>query len=196
MALTNIKVAQMACIEVGLDPVQTMADDTAEGKAIASHYDNIVENAISIYFWRFAMAQKILVKLGSDPAGRWDAAYQVPSEVFTIRAVTVADSPISFERYDDMVYCNADTTVDVVLDASFDTAESKWPPYFTRLVVLQLAAVLASAVREDAEMRKALDDQSMIQFRLAKSRDGSARTASQLRPTRITNARIRRAGIG
>lgn len=196
MAMTNIKVSQMACIETGLNPISTMTDDTAEGKAITAHYDTIVANNLSLHYWRFACAQVELNLLLSTPAGRWGYAFQIPSSVLVIRAVTIAGFPIPFERYDDMIYCDADGTSPVVLDGIFDTPEAKWPAYFTRLVVLHLAAILASGVRENAEMRKQLDEEAVMQFRLAKNRDSSSRTTSRMKPTRITNSRLARGGNG
>jgi hypothetical protein len=196
MALTNIKVAQQACLEVGLNPVDTMTDTTTEGQVIAAHYDTVVGDALANHYWRFACGQAVLNLLTDTPAGRWPYAFQLPPEVLAIRAVTVNDSPIEFERYDDKIYCDADATIDVVLDGIYDTVESKWEPYFTRHIVLKLAAILASGVREDADMSKLKEELAEIQWRKAKNTDSKGRTTSRLRPTRITNARLRRAGIG
>ena len=196
MALTNIKVGQMACVEVGLTPLATFADETTEALVVNTHYQTIVDDALSLHYWRFACAQVVLNLLAAEPAGRWGYAFQIPAEVLLIRAVTVSDTTIPFEIYDDMVYCDADATVDVVLDGVFNVVESKWPAYFTRYVVLKLATLLASGVREDAAMRKQLLDEAAVQFRLAKSRDSGGRTASKMKTVRITNSRLRRAGIG
>ena len=195
MPVTKVNVAQQACIEVGCTPPAALTDDTTEALVINTHYDTIVENALSLHYWRFSCAQVVLNLLAAEPAGRWGYAFQIPAEVLLVRAVTVVGTTIPFEIYDDMVYCDADGSVDVVLDGVFNVAEIKWPAYFTRLVVLNLAAVLASGVREDAAMRTELDAQSLTQFRLAKSRDSSGRTASKLKTIRITNARLRRAGV-
>jgi hypothetical protein len=196
MSLTNINVAQQACLEVGLPPVQTMSDTTAEGIAIDAHYDTIVEDALSRYYWRFAMGQSILNLLTSSPAGRWSYAYQLPSTILAVRAVTVNDLPIEFDEYDSLLYCDADGTSEVVLDAVYKVDEAKWRSYFTRYVVLKLAAILASGVREDTDMSKLKEELAEVQYRRAKSTDAQGRTASALRPGRITNARVRYAGLG
>jgi len=196
MPLSNIKVAKQACLEVGLEPVDTMTDSTVQGQVIAAHYDTVVGDALSQHYWRFGCAQVVLNLLAAAPAGRWSYAFQIPNEVLSIRAVTVNSYPIQFEVYDDKIYCEADGTIDVVLDGMFDVVESKWKPYFTRYIVLKLAAILASGVREDWEMSKLKETLADIQWRLAKNTDSKGRTASHLRPTRITNARLRRAGLG
>lgn len=196
MALTNIDVAQQACLEVGLTPVDTMSDTTTEGQLINAHYDTIVGEALSTHYWRFSCAQVVLNLLEATPAGRWSYAFQIPPECIAIRAVTVNSYPIEFEQYDDKIFCEADGTIDVVLDGMFNCVESKWKPYFTRYVVLKLAAILASGVREDADMSRIKEELAELQWRKAKNTDSKGRTTSRLRPTRITNARLRRAGLG
>lgn len=195
MALTNIKVAQLACTEVGLEPVATMNDDSTEGRVIALHYDMIKGVVFGNHYWRFATGQVVLSRLSPDPAGRYSYAFQIPANVKRIRAVTVNGFPIEFERYSDAIYCDADGTINVVLDGVFDVVEALWPDFFARVVVLKLAAVLASGVREDAAMRKQLEDEAAVELRMCKSLDSQGRTTSRLRPTRITNARLRRSGV-
>ena len=102
MALTNVQVAQQACIEVGLPPVQTMTDTTAEGKLIEAMYDMIVADALSRYTWRFACAQEELSLLSATPEGRWTYAFQLPSTVLTIKAITTVDQPIEFDQPDQL----------------------------------------------------------------------------------------------
>ena len=195
MALTNIEVAQQACVEVGLRPIGTFDDGTTEAVVLKLHYETIVNDALARHYWRFGMSQVILQLLVDEPAGRWQFAFQLPPEVLAIKAVTVTDSPIPFDQYDDKIYANADNTVDVILDAMFNTVESKWRSYFTRYVVLKLAAILASGVREDASMSQLKEELANAQFLLAKNADSKGRTAGHIRATRITNSRLRRAGI-
>jgi hypothetical protein len=196
MAVNKINVAQQACTEVGLTPIAAFSDETTEAIVLNAHYDTIVENSLSLHYWRFACAQVSLNLLADAPAARWGYAFQIPSTVLLVRAVTVASTTIPYEIYDDKVYCDADGTVDVVLDGVFGVPEEKWPGYFIRYVVLQLSALLASGVREDAGMRTQLDNQVLTQFRLSKNRDSGGRTASKMKTVRITNARLRRGGIG
>lgn len=195
MPSTKLEVGQMACVEVGLTPMSTIADDTTEALVFRTHYDTLVEDALSLHYWRFACAQSVLNMLADEPAARWSHAFQIPAEVLLVRAVTVAGKQIAFDIYDDMVYCDADNTVDVVLDGIFDTPEIKWAGYFTRYIVLRMAALFASGVREDAAMRKQLDAEATVQWRLAKNRDSGGRTAPNMRATRVTNARLRRGGV-
>lgn len=196
MADSQIEVCKMACVEVGLEPIGTIDDDSKEALVLRTHYDTIVEDALSSHWWRFAMAQQVLNKLADDPAGRWEAAFQIPAEVLSIRAVTVTDKNIDFERYGDKIYCDADGTLDVVLDASYDTPEINWPGYFVRYVVLKLAAILASGVREDSEMTTAKEEGAEIQWRRAKHRNSTESSTKRIRPFRITSARQRRMGLG
>ena len=194
MPLSKVEVAQMACTEVGLDPIGSFEDGSTQSVVLKAHIDTIIEDALSQHYWRFGCAQAVLNVLDATPAGRWSYAFQVPGGVLSVRALTVSDYPIDFEIYDDQIYCEADGTIDVILDAMYYVDVPKWKPYFTRFVVLKLASILASGVREDAEMSKLKETLADIQWRTAKNTDSKGRTTSRLRPTRITNSRLRRGG--
>ena len=195
LTLTDIRVAQMACVEVGLEPISTFTDGTTESLTLDLHYETIKGDALSQHYWRFGCAQVELQQLLDVPASRWQYAFQLPPEVIAIRALTVHDRHVPFERYDDKIYCDVDNTNPLILDAMFNTVEAKWEPYFTRYVVLKLAAILASGVREDAAMSKLKEEMADIQWRLAKNTDSKGRTTSRMRPERITNGRLRRNGL-
>ena len=48
LTLTDIRVAQMACVEVGLEPISTFTDGTTESLTLDLHYETIKGDATGV----------------------------------------------------------------------------------------------------------------------------------------------------
>jgi hypothetical protein len=189
-ATTKIAVAQKACALIGMQPITAFTDDSSEAIVLNAIYDEIVESELAGYPWRFAMAQRTLNRLSSAPASRWDAAYQIPSDILMVRAVTVSDSPIQFDRYDDNIYCDAGVNETVVLDGTYRVLETDWPAFFRLGIEYRLAAALASGVSMQADMAQLFDEKAELQIRKAKQIDASSQTTRKVNLNRLVNARM------
>lgn len=189
-ATTDIAVAQKACALIGMTPITSFGDNTAEAIVLNAIYDEIVESELAGYPWRFAMAQRTLNRLLAEPASRWDAAYQIPADILMVRAITVNDKPIEFDRYDDNIYCNAGANEQVVMDGTYRVKEIDWPAFFRLGVEYRLAAALASGVSMQADLSQLLDEKAEIQIRKARNIDASSQTTRKVSLNRLTNARL------
>lgn len=189
-ATTNIAVAQKACALIGMQPITSFGDDSSEAIVLNAIYDEIVESELAGYPWRFAMAQRTLNRLAATPASRWDAAYQIPADILMVRAVTVNDSPIDFDRYDDNIYCDAGVNETVVMDGTYRVKEIDWPAFFRLGVEYRLAAALASGVSMQADLSQLLDEKAEMQIRKARNIDASSQTTRKVTLNRLTNARM------
>ena len=189
-ATTKIAVAQKACALIGMQPITAFTDDSSEAIVLNAIYDEIVESELAGYPWRFAMAQRTLNRLVSVPASRWDAAYQIPSDILMVRAVTVSDNTIEFDRYDDNIYCDAGVNDTVVLDGTYRVLETDWPAFFRLGIEYRLAAALASGVSMQADMAQLFDEKAELQIRKAKQIDASSQTTRKVNLNRLVNARM------
>lgn len=193
---SDISLAQMACLEVGAQPIASFEDETTEAKILNAHYDTIVNNELSQHPWRFSMAQVTLSRLAAAPDAKWDAAYQLDPEYIAVRDITInAGVHIPYDIYGDKVYCDAGTNDTVVADVIVHTDPTNWPPYFQRLVVLRLARLLASGMAERADLAKLLSDEANIQYKIAKNKDSQGQSTRRVRPSRITRGRASRMGL-
>lgn len=193
---TDVSIAQMACLEVGISAIASFTDTSTEGIVLNAHYDTIKNNELGRRFWRFAMGQHTLNRLAAAPVARWDAAYQLPTDIINIKSLQINGKyHIPFDRYGDTLLCDAGEDDTVTIDASNHVVEAKWPPYFSRLIVLRLATLLATGVREDAEMGQLKFNEAELQYRMAKNQDSQARSTQAMRATRITNSRSARGGL-
>lgn len=152
MALTKEQVANRSLALIGADPITGFDDGTVESDACNQIYDGLLEAMLTEKPWRFAMKQAELDRLVAEPVARWAAAYQLPSDLLALRAVTINDKPIQYDRYDDMVYCDATAEDTVVADYIYKVDPSLWLPYFTQGFVYTFAALLGGAVARSAEL--------------------------------------------
>ena len=80
VANTPIKICSRASLLIGGDVIQSFDDGTAEATICDAMYEDMARSALTSSRWRFSTDQAVLNRLTDAPSGRWDAAYQLPSE--------------------------------------------------------------------------------------------------------------------
>ena len=85
---------------VGAQPISSFSDGSTEALVASNIYEDIVEASLCRSRWRFATTQKQISLLTSAPTGRYDYAYQMPTDpaVLQINTITVNDNIIPYER--------------------------------------------------------------------------------------------------
>lgn len=191
MATSKVDVANRASIMIGgavissLDP----PDDSVEAIVAANLYEDILNNLIATYPWRFCMKQMQLSRSGDSPEARWDAAYEIPADALIIRTVTVNGEPIEYDRYGEMILCNASADDAVIADYLFRPNEAAWPPYFTLLMEYVLAQAMAPGVTGRANLVDSLSQMVVVQERKARQADSQSTPTRKVRTTRFLNYR-------
>lgn len=170
---------------IGGDPIQSFTDGTTESDLADAVYEDIVRAALTSSRWRFATKQFQLNRLADVPIGRWDSAYQLPSDSLMINSVTVQDLPIEFDTYEDKIYNNAVAADEVIADYIYRASESSWAPYFTLGVEFSVASVFALSLARDASLSAAMDQQAQVQLIKARRLDSQAQTTRKLKTTRF-----------
>ena len=151
-ANSGIDICSRALILIGADPITSFDDGSTEALVSVNMYEDIARAALVNSRWRFATNQAVLNLLSDAPTGRYNKAYQLPSDILMLHAVTNEDSPIEYQLYGSKVY--ADTTdADVIIaDYSFRAEEQSWPSYFTLAVEYALATVFATSIARDSTL--------------------------------------------
>lgn len=189
MALTNIDVANQACVLVGIEAISSFTQGNTETNLINEIYYPYVDSELSLHPYRFAMKQQALDRLVAEPAGRWDAAYQVPPDCLLVRALTVGGSQIEFDRYDEYIYCNAGVSDVVIMDYTYRPKEDKWSAAFVSIIRHQLAAALAAGVAQMADIATFHEKKAELLMKKARHIDSTSQTTRRLRPNRLVNRR-------
>jgi hypothetical protein len=190
MALTKEQVANRSLALLGADPITTFEDDNStEAQFCALLWDGLIEDLLTVKPWRFAMKQETLDRLVAEPAGRWEAAYQLPSDLLRLQAITLNDNTIHYDRYDDMAYCNAGEDDILVADYIYKAEPAMWMPYFTNAVVLKFAAILGGALARDAALVEKYDEMGEKALTRAANIEAQSQTTRRIKMNRYLAAR-------
>tara|TARA_R110001592_G_scaffold61249_1_gene186683 strand:- start:56 stop:634 length:579 start_codon:yes stop_codon:yes gene_type:complete len=184
-ANTAIKVCSRASILMGGSPISSFDEGTSEADVVDAMYEDIARASLTSTRWRFSTNQQVLSRLSADPTGRYSSAYQRPSDVLMISAITVQDSLIKYDTYADKIFCDTSTSDVVVADYIFRAVETYWPSYFTLAVEFQVAAMLAISVARDPSLATMLDQQAERQMIKARRLDSQQQTTRKLDTSRF-----------
>ena len=193
MARTPLDVCNAALTLIGANAIAAFDDGSTEGVAAGQLYENCVGFALltpggSPMRWSFATRQERLAALTDTPAGRWTKAWQMPALQLKIHAVTENDAPIAFAIYGDKIFTNDHT--DLICDHTFRVHESLWPADFADAVSREMAARLALALNENADL--AAEIRKGLFWSGVRTADSQQRTSRRLRATRLRSARFGR----
>lgn len=189
MATTNIDICARALVMIGAQPITSFEDGTTEAVVAGNLYEDTVRDLLSRYRWRFSSGQAQLARRTDVPSAKYDAAYQLPTDLLIVHDVTVNDRSIPFARYQNLIYCDADPADEVFVDYSFRAEEDLWPPYFVMLIELQMASMFAYAVANQIQTADYLEKKALRQLAMAKNIDAQGQTASKLDLNRFTMVR-------
>ncbi len=190
MAITEIDVANRALALLGADPITQFDDaDSQESQWCSILYDGLVESWLTMKPWRFAMKQAELDRLVDTPIGRWAAAYQQPSDMLVLKAITINGHAMEYDRYNDMIYCDATENDTLVADYIFKAGPQDWPPYFTQAFVFAFAAMLGGALARDAALVDKYDQLAEKSMQRASSLDAQSQTSKRIISSRYISVR-------
>lgn len=179
-----IDISSRALILIGAEPITSFTDGTTESLVAGSLYEDICRSALSNTRWRFASDQAVLNRLTDAPTGRYDLAYQLPSETLIVHAITVNDSLVQYQIYGDMVFADTSTQDSVIADYTFRAREEDFPSYFTVALEYALASAFATSIARDGSLMQLMTqmaDRAMLKARNIDSQQQTTRVIPQTR---------------
>ena len=185
VANSALDVASNALFLMGADSISSFTESTPEAKVANALYEDIVQSSFASHRWRFATRQATLTRLDSEPSGRWDASYFIPSSVVTVTAVTVNDIPIEYDVYQNKINCDEGEASTLIMDYVERVSESEWPSYFTTAVEFSLASTFAITLARDASLAQLMDVKAQQLFTKARNIDSQQQTTRKLNTSRF-----------
>ena len=186
----SLKIASRALILIGADAITAFDDGSTEATIATNMYEDVCRTALTNTRWRFATNQATLNLLSSAPTGRYDKAYQIPSDSLMIHAVTVNDNVIDYQTYGDKIYADTSTTDSLIADYTFRVGEDKFPSYFILALEYSLASVFATSIARDANLANLMTNAASNAMPKARSLDSQSQTTRKLITSRyLTNRR-------
>ena len=189
-AQSAVDVCSRALILVGAEPITSFDDGNNEALIASNMYEDVARASLLNTRWRFSTNQAVLNRLSDVPTGRFDAAYQLPSDWLMTHVVTVNDTPIEYQTYGDKLFCNEAASSELVLDFTYRANEQGWPSYFTIAVEYELASVFAVSLARDQSLAQLMTQQAATSMMRARNLDAQQQTTRKLSTSRfITNRR-------
>lgn len=192
MAITKIDICARALVMIGAQPITSFTDGSTEALVANNVYEDITKAALTRHKWRFATTQQQISLLTNTPTGRYDYAYQVPTnpEVLQINTITVNDYVIPYARYQDYIYVDGYGSQNtLIMDYVYRVDESYFPPHFVLALEYELASIFAGSVARDSAMIKQFKEMAERQMLIAKNIDSSETTTKVLDTQRFINMR-------
>tara|TARA_R100001443_G_scaffold1750_7_gene6149 strand:+ start:5041 stop:5628 length:588 start_codon:yes stop_codon:yes gene_type:complete len=190
VANSAVDIAARALTLIGANPITSFSDTSTEATVANNMYEDVAQAALCASRWRFATNQAVLNLLTDAPTGRFDRAYQLPSDMLMLHALTVNDLVVEYTVYGDKAYADLSATDQVVADYSFRANEQDWPSYFTLTVEYQLAAIFASSIARDEALTKMMDDKAILLMAKARNLDSQQQTTRKLVTNRFRTERL------
>ena len=189
VANTPIKICSRASILIGGDVIQSFDDGTAEAIVCDAMYEDMARSALTNTRWKFSTDHAVLNRLAESPTGRWEAAYQIPSESIMLSAVTVNGFALTYDTYGSKVFCNSSSSDVVIADYVYRANETDWPPYFKTAVEYMMAGVLAVSVARDQQLANLMEQKAAFQMAQSRRLHSQTQTTRKLNTSRFIGER-------
>lgn len=167
---TALSICASALLMIGADEISSFEEGSREAKLCANLYDVTLEELLQLYPWRFAVTQKKLGKLTEKPLFGFSHAYQLPANMLRLLG---ADTPQNHRIFEDCLYTNAEPMSITYIQRP---PESRLPAYFTRVMELKMAEILALALQEDATKSRMMAEKAHAQTLRARGIDAQQQT--------------------
>ena len=83
-ATSPIDVCTRSLVLIGAQPITSFSDGSNEALVAVNLYEDTVQGSLVNTRWRFAVNQAIGNRLSDAPTGRYNSAYQIPSDLSLI----------------------------------------------------------------------------------------------------------------
>ncbi|HZF78007.1 MAG TPA: hypothetical protein VE033_19480 [Acetobacteraceae bacterium] len=176
MALTALALCSRALLRIGVPPLTSFDDGTAEAEVAAGLYPGARDALLSAHPWSFATGQQVLPRLLAVPHADYRHAFQLPPDLLrTLSAGSGAGRGIPYRIHENRLHADADA---VTLTYVFRAEEAAFPAFFAAALVARLAAEFCLPLTESAsraEMLHRLAEGEMRQARLTDSQQDTPR---------------------
>ena len=189
MADSKFDICSRALVLVSANTITSFNDNNTESKVANQLYESTLKNLLTRCRWRFATKQQQLSRDTTAPTARYDAKYPLPADALVINTVTISEYVITYDRYENELYCDATSTDIVVADYTFRPNEADFPPYFTSALVFELASLFAGAIARNDSLSQLYQSRAVVAMAQAKSQDSQAQTTRRVEVDRFRNRR-------
>ena len=189
MPFTSIDLCSRALTKIGAKSISSFSEETAEASVAEQLYTPTLEGLLSSHPWRFAVAQKELVRLKDNPSADFKYAYALPNDF--LRAISAGPAGrgkgLEYRLSGNQLHSNGQS---VLLTYLFKPSEYNFPPFFYRLVIAWLAAEFCLPLTESTSRTEYLQKMAQDEFERAKLIDSQQSVPSSFQDFSLIEVRL------
>lgn len=157
---TRTELVNLALREIGTTRISDWTQASPEAEVARDVWSQAVRKALSRHEWDFAITSRKLAKSGATPVTRYRYIYTVPENFVRVSAVSeyaTMEPPLwSYHMRADGLHTDAEHVyLDYVYYENDEApAIGTWPPWFTSVLVADLASMMASPLKSTTERER------------------------------------------
>lgn len=175
MATSKVRIISNALIQLLEEPINYLDLENKRHVAANSLYEMILPDMLSKFGWDFSLKNRDLQRLVDVPnnSDKWAYSFQLPQDPELIMLYGIYPDS-DYAIYGNRLLSNQS---ELKADYIFQNSESYFPPFFERLMVDEMTAVLAMPITQNAVKaeywRKIADRQRMEAQQICAQQTGS-----------------------
>ena len=179
---SSLKVMNAALAQLGVDEITSFTENTLPAKTGNKLFEDILEDALCSYPWRFARDRVVLNRSSTAAPAPWTGLYVLPTSAINLHTIYIDDAIGAFDRFGQNVVVNVDANSSSVVTAEVTNivGADKFPGYFRRAFIMHLAAALAMPITQDEQTSAYLGEAAQTMMLKARSRDAQGRSPQRL----------------
>ncbi len=188
MALSDIALCSRALIRLGVAPITSFSDGTAESEIAGALFAPARDALLSAYSWSFATGQAALTPLAEAPVADYDNAFQLPNDY--LRALSAGTAGrgrgVNFRIARGALHTDVS---DVTLTYIFRPVEEEFPPYFDAALIAKLTAELCIPLTENTSRAETMYRLAEKEYATARQIDAQQDSPAGIEDFSLINAR-------
>ena len=179
----DLSLINAALTRIGNAPITALDDGTSAATIADENYEQVVLSELARS--RFKLPSKIqqLSLIDEDEQGTppepWTFGYTLPTDLVKLRTVKVAGEPIPYEQMGRIIFCDFDSSSEVIAHYLWRPPESWFAPEFAEGIIRRMEAIFLRGIGERHGEAAARDKAADDQFAFARSSDSQAQTPQE-----------------
>lgn len=189
MSISAIALCSKGLLKIGTNSISSFEDGTTESEVAQSLYPGVRDAFLSSYPWNFATAEISLSQLVGEPVAGFSYAYQLPADF--LRALSAGDAlqsrGMNYRILEKRLHSNDQK---VILRYIFRPRPENFPPWFSQLIITQLASEFAIPIADSVSKMEAYAKSADKLFQSAKLIDSQETPAEIIESNTLTSVRF------
>ena len=150
---TEIEIIALAFVLNGKEPVTSLDEAGAAGRAAKQYYDAMVSTILSYPHFRFNTKTTYLQLLANvhPTFDNWQYAYQLPADFLSLGRLW---PNIPYQIYQDQIWAASNSPLQ--MEYRFQVPVSKWSPAMRMYAAYELAVAMGLSIAESEQLYKDL----------------------------------------